>query len=80
MNPSTYAVTTDISINVSGVHKLLSDLNPFKATGPDAILARFLKQTANELASMLTCLFNQSLGKSEIPQYWKKAYACYSHT
>ena len=63
MNPSTYAVMPDISINLSGVHnyKLLSDLNPFKATGPDAILIRFLKETANELASMLTCLFNQSL-------------------
>ena len=44
MNPSTYAVMSDISINVSGVHKLLSDLNPFKATGPDAISARFLKR------------------------------------
>ena len=68
MNPSTYAVMPDISINVSGVHKLLSDLNPFMATGPDAISARFLKETANELAPMLTCLFNQSLTTGEIPQ------------
>ena len=34
MSPSTYAVMPDISINVAGVHKLLSDLNP-QATGPD---------------------------------------------
>ena len=64
----------DISISVSGVHKLLSDLNPFKATGPDAISARFLKETANEIAPMLTCLFNQSLATGEVPQDWKKAY------
>ena len=59
-------------INVSGVHKLLSDLYPFKATGPDAILACFLKDTANEIALILTCLFNQSLATGEIPQDWKK--------
>ena len=79
MNPSTYAVMPDISINVSGVHKLLSDLNPFKATGPDAISARFLKVTANELAPMLTCLFNQSLTTGDIPQDWKKAYVIPIH-
>ena len=44
MNPSTYAVMPDISINVSGVHKLLSDLNPFKATGPDAIIISTLPE------------------------------------
>ena len=79
MNPSTYAVMPDISINVSGVHKLLSDLNPFKATGPDAISARFLKETANELAPMLTCLFNQSLTTGDIPQDWKKSYVIPIH-
>ena len=31
INPSTYATMPDISISVSGVHKLLSDLNPFKS-------------------------------------------------
>ena len=58
MNASTYAVMPDISINVSGIQKLLSDLNPIKATGPDLILACFLKETANEVAPMLTCLLN----------------------
>ena len=79
MNPSTYAVMPDISSNVSGVHKLLSDLNPFKATGPDAISACFLKETANELAPMLTCLFNQSLTTGDIPQDRKKAYVIPIH-
>ena len=49
-------------------------MNPFKATGPDAISACFLKETANEIAPMLTCLFNQSLATGEVPQDWKKAY------
>ena len=78
-NPSIYAVMPDISINVSGVHKLLSDLNPFKATGPDAISTRFLKETAYELAPMLACLFNQLLTTGEIPQDWRKAYVIPIH-
>ena len=61
-----------VSINVYRVHKLLSDLNPFKATGLDAISAWFLKETANEIAPMLVCRFNQSLATGEIPQDWKK--------
>ena len=41
INPSTCATMPDIFISVSGVHKLLSDLNSFKATGLDAILHAF---------------------------------------
>ena len=74
INPSTYTTMSDIFISVSGVHKLLSDLNPFKATGPDAMSARFLKESANEIAPLLTCLFNQSLATGEIPQDWKRTY------
>ena len=74
INPSTYATMPDIYISVSGVHKLLSYLNPFKATGPNAMISMLLKETANEIAPMLTCLFNQSLTTGEIPQDWKKAY------
>ena len=68
INPSTYATMPDIFISVSGVHRLLSDLIPFKATRLDAISARFLKETANEIAPLFTCLFNQSLVTGEIPQ------------
>ena len=38
-----------------------------------AISACFLKETADEVAPMLTCLFNQSLTTGEI-QDWRKAY------
>ena len=60
INPSTYATMPDmLFISVSGVHKLLSDFNPFKATGPNATLARFLKETANEILHCLrVCLIN----------------------
>lgn len=39
----------NIVISPRGVHKLLSNLNAHKATGPDAISARFLKELAEEI-------------------------------
>ena len=68
MNPSPYSSMPPIIISTSGIYNLLSDLNPFKSTGPDNISARFLKETAEEIAPMLTHLFNQSLRTGEIPQ------------
>ena len=40
----------DISITVEGVRKLLSQLNPSKASGPDKMPPRILKELANEIA------------------------------
>ena len=76
-SPYAYMPPVTISLTISGIYKLLTDLNPFKATGPDNIPACFLKETAEEVAPMLTHLFNQSLRTGEIPQDWKKAYVQY---
>ena len=42
----------DIRIDSHGVHKLLRGLKPHKATGPDMVPARFLKDYATELADI----------------------------
>ena len=64
----------DIEITTSGVCKLLSDCNPHKPAGPDNIHSCFLKNTANEIAPMLTHLFQSSLSTGIIPSVWKQAY------
>ena len=46
----------DIHVSVSGVEKLLSKLNIHKATGPDEIPSRILKEYASEIAPTLTLL------------------------
>ena len=51
-----------------------TEINPHKATGPDNVPARVLKETAPVIAPMLTHLFQQSLNTSEIPLEWKQAY------
>jgi hypothetical protein len=50
-----------------GVFKLLKDLNPHKAIGPDCIPSFILKSAADELAPILTQLYQFSLAEGEIP-------------
>ena len=46
-----------IIIGTTGVAKLLKNLNPHKATGPDSISSRFLKELSSELAPALAHIF-----------------------
>ena len=64
----------DILVQCNGVQKLLSNLNPKKAAGPDNIPCRLLKELASELAPVLTLLFNKSLATGDIPEIWKHAH------
>jgi len=58
---------------VSGVVKLLNGLNRHKATGPDQVPARILKETANEVAPAMTMLIQVSLMQGQIPSDWSEA-------
>lgn len=64
----------DISVSQPGVLKLLQNLNPRKATGPDNIPARLLHTVAEEISPALTLLFNKSLHSSELPSAWRHAH------
>ena len=64
----------DIIVHENGVLKLLRSLNPHKATGPDNVPARLLKETAQEVAPALTVLFQASLDQGIVPQEWRDAY------
>ena len=63
----------EIRITVNGVKKLLKELNPYKASGPDEIAARFLKETSEELGEGITFIFRASLHQSTIPDAWREA-------
>ena len=64
----------DIEFTTQGVAKLLSNLKPNKASGPDKIAARFLKEMASALAPSLTLIFKASLAQGILPNDWKKAF------
>ena len=63
----------DIYIENGGLQKLLEQLNPHKAAGPDGIKATILKELAKEIAPILKIIFNISYDTGTIPEQWKTA-------
>ena len=62
-----------ITITPDGVLKLLQEIKIRKATGPDMIPARILRDYAAELAPILTFIFQQSLDTGTVPSDWRTA-------
>jgi hypothetical protein len=58
------------------VKSILSCLPLGKASGPDDINNRVLRELANELSVPLTSLFNKSLNEGYFPSAWKEANVC----
>ena len=56
-----------------GIIKLLCNLNPSKALGPDSIKPIVLKNLSNEIALFLSVLFQKSLHSGQVPHDWTKA-------
>ncbi len=63
----------DITITTNGVLKLLQNLNPGKACGPDNISPRVLKELADIIADPLTRIFQKSLNEQQVPKDWRHA-------
>ena len=63
----------DIYISTPGVQKLLANLNPSKAAGPDNLSPRVLRELSDVLADPLARLFRKSLASGQVPVGWKHA-------
>ena len=63
----------EITITVNGVEGLRKGLNPNKASGPDEISPRLLKELHVELAPILTKIYRSSLSTCIVPEDWKTA-------
>ena len=63
----------NIMISQEGVLKLLKKINPHKASGPDMIHARILKDLSDIIAPILTIIFQRTLTLEEVPEDWKSA-------
>ena len=66
-------VIGDLSCSADEVAKLLQSIDVNKASGPDNIPPRILKECAMELALLLTNFFNFTLSRGNIPTDWKVA-------
>jgi len=64
---SPFPSISQINLQASGITKLLKDLDPSKAAGPDHIPAKFLKMFVEDLTPCLFILFSASLKQGTIP-------------
>ena len=73
LGPSPFSDVPAFEIGTAGVKKLLPGLKPHKASGPDNIPTRFLREAANELAPALCLILTASLNQGYVPDDWKTA-------
>ena len=71
--PSPYQAMEDHFITEAGVLKLLQNIKVDKATGPDAIAARVMQETAVDLAPVFTAIFTHSINTESVHDDRKKA-------
>ena len=69
-----YPSIRELHVSEAGIEKLLRNLNPGKAAGPDEIPTRILKELAEELTPVITALIRQSLETGILPKQWKDAW------
>ena len=62
---------SEITLSFNEVRNCLSNLDPSKATGPDGIPARILKNCSEQIADR--ALFNYSVRVGRFPSDWKSA-------
>ena len=71
--PSPYAPMPKIDFSSNGILKLLKGLNVNKATGPDDLPARVLKECAESIAPILSFIFDTSYRQHQDPTDWETA-------
>ena len=69
-----YPPIADITIVEAGVAKLLKGVDPSKASGPDQIPCKLLRELNIELAPVFTRLFQTSYNSGSLPSTWKFAW------
>jgi len=68
-----YPDIESLTVQCAGVAKLLSGLTAHKASGPDELPCRVLKELSEQIAPPLTFIFNQSLQAGSLPCDWLNA-------
>jgi len=76
LGPSPHPPMADIVFSSAGIEKLLKDLNPRKAPGPDGIGSRYLKEFADIIAPCLQLIFTKSYRSGHTPHDWRNANVC----
>ena len=59
--------------SLKGATKILQGFSPHKASGPEQISSRFLKEMATKIFPLVTLIYQASVEQSQIPKEWKTA-------
>ena len=70
---SPFSPMGEITVDPKGVLKLLNNLNIHKASGPDGLSARVLKECSSDISPMLALIYNESLAQGTVPDDWRQA-------
>ena len=73
MKGAPFPTLEQLTIDTNGVAKLLKNLNPAKACGPDEIPNIILKTCADAIAPALTCIYRRSIQMGQLPVDWQSA-------
>ena len=68
VNMPVVQIMPSIHISTSGVELLLQHIQPHKASGPDTIPARVMKECASSVAPPLAVIFRKSLQTGDVRQ------------
>ena len=72
-NRKTRETLSDINVSEQEILDILLNLDTSKATGPDMISSKMLRETAHSITPSLTRLIRASLSTKCVPQGWKEA-------
>ena len=67
---SPFTAMDKITVDPNGATKQLDRLNIHKASGPDSLNARVLKECRTEIGPVLAYIYNASLAQGSVPDDW----------
>lgn len=70
---SPFSPMEEITVDPNGVEKQFERINTNKASGPDGLNARVLKECRTEIAPVLAIIYNASLSQGSVPDDWRQA-------
>lgn len=71
-----FPIMQPLTLSINGILKLLKDLNPHKAAGPDHIKPLVLKELREVLAPVIQVIFQKSIDSGRVPADWKNTNFC----
>ena len=64
----------EFEISINGIIKLLGNLKPGEAAGPDKIRPLILKELKEEISPIIHVMFERSIETGKLPIDWCQAY------